>query len=155
MTPEHAVLLVSGAIVLAWVVWYPNPFYRKGNFRKTWLVGRELRKRVYVMAPFRAKTEMQRQRNITAAKEVGVMLASMGFAPVVPHTAVAFYYDELPEQEMMDICLSLLAGCDYCYLIARSEGVDQEIAFSKEQEIPLFQTILGLQSFDRARQSEV
>ncbi len=114
-----------------------------------------MRKRVYVMAPFRAKTEMQRQRNIAAAKEVGVLLASMGFAPVVPHTAVAYYWDELPEREMMDICLSLLAGCDYCYLVARSEGVDQEVAFSVKEEIPLFQTILGLQSFDRARKLEV
>jgi hypothetical protein len=110
-----------------------------------------MRKRVYVMAPFRARTEMQRQRNCMEAKEVGVTLASMGFAPVVPHAAVAYYYDELPEEEMMAICLSLLAGCDYCYLVARSDGVDQESKFAEVHNIPCFQTMLGLVSFDRAR----
>jgi hypothetical protein len=106
------------------------------------------------MAPFRAKTEMERQRNIMKAKEAGVLLAAMGFAPVVPHAAVAYYYDELPESDMMDICLSLLAGCDYAFMVATSEGVRQECEFAKQHEIPQFHTMLGIQSFDRVRSRE-
>lgn len=29
-----AVLLVCTLIIGAWIIWYPNPFHRKGRFRK-------------------------------------------------------------------------------------------------------------------------
>lgn len=97
------------------------------------------RKRVYVALPFRAETEMGRQANIWFAKCVGVQLAYDGYAPIVPHATVAYYHDELPEEKMMDICLSLLSGCDLVYadVSKRSVGVEIELDLARERSIPI------------------
>lgn len=84
---------------------------------------------------------MRRQENIRRAELVGVELARAGFAPLVPHKVVAYYYDELPEEQMMEICLSLLAGCDYGFFVAASDGVLQELVFCDQQKIPVFDSI--------------
>lgn len=97
-----------------------------------------MRKLVYVMAPFRASTEMKRQANIWQAKLIGVELAKAGFAPVVPHATVAYYYDTLPEEKMMEICLSLLQACDFAYRVALSDGVRTESTFAEQQGIQIF-----------------
>lgn len=100
-----------------------------------------MRERIYVIAPFRAKTEMERQQNIWRAKRAGEELAQRGFAPIVPHAAVAFYYDSLPEPEMMSICLSLLFVCDRIFVATEqiTEGMAIELEFAAKHNIPKYE----------------
>ena len=100
-----------------------------------------VRDRIYVCAPFRAKTEMERQHNIWHAKQAGEELAKRGFAPVVPHVAVAYYHDSLPERDMMEICLSLLQACKFVYVAGGqpTEGMQIELAFAAEHKIETYE----------------
>lgn len=100
-----------------------------------------MRKTVYVMAPFRSTTEMGRQANIWRAKLAGVELARAGFAPLVPHVAVAYYYDEMPEEDMMEVCLSLLGSCDVALRISTSEGVLAECLFADIHKITVYNSL--------------
>jgi hypothetical protein len=100
-----------------------------------------MRERIYVIAPFRAKTEMERQRNIWNAKRAGEELAKRGFAPIVPHVAVAFMYDSLPEEQMMEICLSLLASCSRYYVErgTPTQGMILELEFADIKNISRYE----------------
>lgn len=109
-----------------------------------------LRPVIYVMGPFRAKTEWERATNIFWAKNRGVEVALMGGAPLVPHAAVAYYHDSMPEAEQMNVCFSLLArshGAITTQGWGGSDGTRQEIEFCQRREIPVFHNLTDLSAF--------
>lgn len=107
----------------------------------------KLRPLVYVMAPFRAPTAIEREANIHWAKMAGVQIAAIGACPVVPHANVAYYYDSFDESEMMNICFSLLSVCAAVMVVSTERlttGMQQEIEFCKTQGIPVFYSLSQL-----------
>jgi len=88
------------------------------------------RKSVFVCAPYAGNEQV----NIYRAKQIARMLWDMGYLPICPHTAGAFFSELTERDKALDYCLNLLDGCDFIYIdleVTPSVGMIGEIAYAR------------------------
>lgn len=102
--------------------------------------------KIYVAGPYTAPTPEQVLANVNEAIRIGVELIEKGHTPFIPHLThyVEMWQIEngaenrLGYEDYLAWDLSWLAECDAIYVIARSPGVDRELAYAKSVEMPVF-----------------
>jgi hypothetical protein len=97
---------------------------------------------VYIAGPFRAGTAWAIEKNIRAAEELGLEIARLGGAPVIPHTMYRFFQGVLPDDVWLKCCLALLRPCAAMAVVENWEGSAGTIAEILEArdhlKIPIF-----------------
>ena len=102
---------------------------------------------IYVAGKYTASTEEGKQLNTDEAMWYGVMLEGLGYHAVVPH--LSHYLDSMAQAMEVDIPyktwiqrgLFLLSNCDAMLVISESPGVKREIAFAKNNHIPIYYSL--------------
>lgn len=115
-----------------------------------------MRPRIYVAGPI-SKGDLR--ANVVQAHGAGIALLKAGFAPMVPHgscfwgnlrlslaAGMAFVpeasHSGIGHAEWLDVDLAWVAVCDgVLRLPGESVGADLEVAFAREQGIPVFTSI--------------
>lgn len=107
-------------------------------------------KLIYIAAPYRAATKERRDLQVQAAKWAGVLIAELGFMPVLP-TVNTYRYDEYAPGLGPDFWLAgtaeLLRRCDGLFLVPgweKSKGCQREFELAQELNIPIYQSIVAL-----------
>jgi len=106
---------------------------------------RRLPLKVYVAGEYSADNVISVLKNIGRGESFCTMLFKMGFAPFCPwhdaQYAKHLWYQEPSKQEFYDASLAWLSVSDAMLVISgqgKGGGVDAEIAFAKERDIPVF-----------------
>ena len=90
------------------------------------------RKSVFICAPYAGNEAV----NIYRAKQIARMLWDMGYLPICPHTAGAFFSELTERDKALDYCLNLLDTCDLIYIDIENgitAGMRGEIAYAKSK----------------------
>jgi len=74
-------------------------------------------KTVYIAGPFRGKTSWLVEENIRQAERVGLLVASMGAIPFIPHSMYRFFNGERTDDFWIAATLELLRRSDALVLI--------------------------------------
>jgi len=96
-------------------------------------------KRIFISAPYRAKTQARVERNIERARNIGRRYAIAGELPMVPHLAVG-YMENTPEETPMALyhCIELVDLCDELHYFGEpTGGMQMEIAHARGIGIPV------------------
>jgi hypothetical protein len=90
--------------------------------------------------------------NTHLALRVGAELMRVGFHPFIPHLSVLWQMVEpRPYEEWMKWDFAWIKRCDALLrLYGESPGADREVAFAKEQGIPVFYSMADLLAWPRA-----
>jgi len=106
---------------------------------------RKLPLKVYVAGDYSADNVIDVLKNIGRGESFCTMLFKMGFAPYSPWSDAVYaknlWYQEPSKQEFYDASLAWLEVSDAMLIISgqgKGGGVDAEIAFAKERNIPIF-----------------
>lgn len=106
----------------------------------------DVMKRVYIAGPYRAKTAWDIENNIRRAERVGMMVAEMRYAPVIPHPMYRYFHGTLSDQFWIDATESLLASCHASLFLfgwEESSGSRSEYAFCREHGVPYAELQVG------------
>jgi len=101
-------------------------------------------KKVYVAGPIRAETGWEREQNIRRAEEIGMLVIQSGFSPFMPHAQSRFIDGVVLDETWIEADLEWLEASDVMVVVVgpdgykHSKGTMTEIAFSDENNIPLF-----------------
>ena len=101
----------------------------------------------YVAGPYRGRTVWQTVQNIRRAEAVALELWRMGYPTICPHKNTALLDGSCPDETWLEGDLALLARCDLMVLAPgweRSRGTVEEIAYAKEHNIPVYESIAKL-----------
>ena len=96
-------------------------------------------KLVYVAGPYRGPSTWQIDRNISAAREWGMLVAMCGAYPVIPHSNTAHFDGTLDDRFWLEGTLELLSRCDGSIFIPgwiRSTGSRGEWTLAERMGIP-------------------
>ena len=102
---------------------------------------------IYVAGRYRAPTFEGIAQNISAAREVGVSMARLGWYPVIPHCNTAHMELNTPEhgdEFWLAGTLELMTRCDAVVLIpgwGSSEGTKGEIAKAEALGLPVYKSL--------------
>lgn len=110
------------------------------------------RKVVYVCGPYSSDPV----RNTRQACDVGRILWSLGFVPIVPHLSMFFdFAHPLKLEEWIEMDLCLVERCDAVYRFpGESRGADIETNHADGLGIPVFTNIEALANWAQPRYSE-
>lgn len=95
----------------------------------------------YIAGPFRGKDAWAVEGNIRVAETLGMIVASEGGVPLIPHSMYRFFDKSLPDQFFLDGTMRLLERCDAIVLTsnwAQSSGARAERARAIEFGLPVF-----------------
>lgn len=94
---------------------------------------------VYVAGPFTAPTAWGIECNVRAAEVVGLEIAKMGFAPLIPHANTRFFHGTCAPEFWYRATEALLLKCDAAFFLptwANSHGCRHELAAAQSAKIP-------------------
>lgn len=109
---------------------------------------------VYVAGRFSAPTREGVEANILAAALVGIEVAKLGAAPVVPHSNTSHpdYEHVQPYQFWIESTLELMRRCNAVVLVAgweESSGARGEVAEAQRLGLPVFRSVAELAAWLR------
>jgi hypothetical protein len=96
-------------------------------------------KRVYIAAPYRAKTEWELVKNIRRAEAAAINVWQSGWYAFAPHLNTAHFGGLCPDETWLAGDLEFLAVCDIIFMVQgweNSKGATAELQFAKEHNIP-------------------
>lgn len=103
---------------------------------------------IFVAGPYSAPTPAQELANTYAAIDAGVILASAGHLPVVPHLnhwlgerAKMMTGDGLPYEFYLSLTIAQLRGCEAMLFLGPSPGANRERAEAERLGLPVFERI--------------
>ena len=106
-------------------------------------------KLIYVAGPFRGKTHWEVEQNIRRAEELGLEVAKIGCAPVIPHAQTRFFDGLLPDEFWLESTLLQMSRCDGVILVPdweRSSGTRKEVERATVLLMPLFTELSSLKT---------
>jgi hypothetical protein len=98
-------------------------------------------KTVYIAGPFRAETAWLIEENIRNAERVGLLVASMGAIPFIPHSMYRFFSGEKSDEYWLEATLELMRRADALVLCRGwrdSSGSRGEFEEAKRLGMPIF-----------------
>ena len=98
-------------------------------------------KLVYVAGKFRGPNAWAIEQNIRAAEVVGMEVAQLGAAPVIPHANTRFFHGTITDEFWLAATMALLERCDAVMLVPgwpTSTGALAEVARAKQLGLPVF-----------------
>lgn len=109
---------------------------------------------IYIIGPFRAKTNWDVQLNVRTAEMLGLEVARLGAMPLIPHMNTANFDGLLTGQFWVNGTLELAARCDAAitvealgHSIQGSKGSEGEIAQFEALRRPVFRTLPALRAW--------
>lgn len=107
-------------------------------------------KLVYIAGKFRGPTAWDIEQNIRRAEIVGMEVARLGAAPLIPHANTRFFHGTLTDEFWLAATMEMLNRCDAVQLVQgwpSSKGTIAEIEHAKARGIPVFVVDGGLESW--------
>ena len=109
---------------------------------------------IYIIGPYRAKTEWEVKQNIQSAEDVALFVWQNGGAAICPHTNTAFMGGApgTSDDTWLDGYIEVLSRCDAvasCINAAGSAGSLAELAYARERSIPIIYTYSDIVRFLR------
>lgn len=99
-------------------------------------------KLVYIAGPYRAPTRWGVEKNIHAAENLAIGVATLGAFPVCPHANARQYFGDVQTPEFwLTGTLKLLEKCDAVIFVSgwkQSEGATNEYKRAQEIGMPTF-----------------
>jgi len=98
-------------------------------------------KLVYIAGKFRGPTAWDIEQNIRRAEWVGMEVARLGAAPLIPHANTRFFHGTLTDEFWLAATLEMLDRCDAVQLVQgwpESKGTLAEIERARARGIPVF-----------------
>lgn len=108
---------------------------------------------VYVAGKFRGPTAWEIEQNIRRAETVGMEVAKLGAAPLIPHANTRFFHGTLTDEFWLDATMAMLGRCDAVILVPQwkeSSGARAEVEEAKRRHLPVFEHIDHLAAWLRA-----
>ena len=109
---------------------------------------------VYIIGPFRARTQWEIARNIRNAERLGLHVAHMGAMPLIPHMNTANFHGMLSDQFWIDGTKELAKRCDAAITvealgisIENSMGSRGEVEAMKALGRPVFHELKDLSNW--------
>ena len=101
--------------------------------------------KVYLSAPYTASTEEAKLANTNKAIDVALDLMVLGYTVFIPH--LSHFTDTLAKNKKIDLPyemwmqqdLEWIPVCDCLVYFGMSHGVQREIEFAKNRNIPVYQ----------------
>lgn len=106
--------------------------------------------RIYLASVYNAFTLTEKEANVNKVIEVAVELIQRGYNVFVPHLT---HYVDMKARELgisisnkrwIDLDLEWLSFCDAMLVLSNSPGVEREIGFAKDYDIPIFYSVKEL-----------
>lgn len=97
---------------------------------------------VYVAGKFRGPTAWDVEQNIRRAEAVGMDVARLGAAPLIPHANTRFFHGTLTDDFWLAATMAMLERCDAVMLVSgweTSAGTRAEVARARERGIQVFE----------------
>jgi hypothetical protein len=101
-------------------------------------------KLVYVVGPYRAKTEYGVLQNIQRAEQLALQVWLSGAACICPQKNTAFFGGAADDQVWLNGDLEMIRRCDAIVCVdgwQTSKGSVNEVALAHDMGIPVFETI--------------
>ena len=105
-------------------------------------------KLLYIAGPYRAKCQLNTQRNVVRAESMGkrVLLNLKDWYPVIPHKNTELWdFDPMlktvPDELYLKGTLAMMRRCDAVLVTGDSEGTRAEVEHAKEINIPVYTRI--------------
>jgi len=108
---------------------------------------------VYIAGPFRASSPWLIEQNVRSAEQAGLMVATRGMIPLIPHSMYRFFQESLPDTFWIPATGELLKKCDAMLLTGAwecSSGCQGEIRIADSLFIPCFTTLQSLVEWNRS-----
>lgn len=103
---------------------------------------------IYIAAAFSAKSQIERDLNVQAARHAGFKIAKLGFYPVMP-TVNTNGFEVIGTPEFWyEATLELMLICDAVYVVDgadESKGVRSELSGASAEGIPIYFSIKELE----------
>jgi hypothetical protein len=96
---------------------------------------------IYVAGPYRDESAWGIEQNIRHAEEIGLEIAKLGAASLIPHTLYRFFQGVLPDRFWLDATLELMRRCDAILLCDGWKGSSGSVAEKHEAArigLPIF-----------------
>jgi hypothetical protein len=96
---------------------------------------------VYIAGKFRGPNAWEIEQNIRAAEVVGMEVAKLGAAPVIPHANTRFFHGTITDDFWLAATMALLERCDAVMLVPGwpdSKGALAEIERAMQLGLPIF-----------------
>lgn len=103
--------------------------------------------KIYIAAPYSAKTPEEIIQNVNTAIDVGIMIYRHGHIPYIPHLAHWIeqrnqeYIFKLQYEDYLKMNIEWLKICDALLYLAPSPGADQELQLAKELKKQIYYDI--------------
>lgn len=104
-------------------------------------------KLVYVAGKFRGPTAWDIEQNIRRAELVGMEVARLGAAPLIPHANTRFFHGTLTDEFWLAATIVMLDRCDAVMLVPQwqdSKGTLAEVERAKQRGLPVFEGLYDL-----------
>ena len=105
---------------------------------------------IYIAGSFRAETPWLIEQNIRAAETIGLEVARMGMAPLIPHSMYRFFQLSMPDAFWESSTMEMMRAAD-ALMVRRgwqgSIGTMSEIAEAKRIGLPIFYSLEELRSW--------
>lgn len=104
-------------------------------------------KLVYVAGKFRGPTAWDIEQNIRRAELVGMEVARLGAAPLIPHANTRFFHGTLTDEFWLAATMAMLDRCDAVMLAPEwqdSKGTLAEVERAKQRGLPVFEGLYDL-----------
>lgn len=105
---------------------------------------------VYIAGRFRGPTAWDIECNIREAEHVGLAVAQLGAAPLIPHSNTRYFHGTCTEQFWLDATMALLRKCDAVITVwnwIASTGACAEVAEAKALDLPVFHELPELEAW--------
>lgn len=102
---------------------------------------------VYIAGRYRGPTAWDVEQNIRRAEEMGLQVAALGAAPVIPHANNRYFHGTFTDEFWLAATLAMLDVCGAVMLVPGWEGsvgTGDEIDRAKVRGIPVFERIRDL-----------
>lgn len=105
---------------------------------------------IYVAGKYSGESEEEVVSNIKAAEEMGILLLSKGFIPIIPHRISAHWENRKefehwkPEDWVNRFCIPLISVCDALLFLENwkhSFGANVELGYALRNKIPCYFSI--------------
>lgn len=105
---------------------------------------------VYIAGPFTAPTAWAIEQNIRAVEDLGILVAKMGFAPLMPHVNTRFFHGTCTPEFWYQAAEAMLLKSDGVLFRegwSGSLGCRMELAAAESANIPRFFTLAELETW--------
>jgi len=108
---------------------------------------------VYIAGKFTAPNAWECEKNVRRAEDVGIEVANLGAAPLIPHANTRFFVGTCTPEFWYEATAALLLRCDALMTVPGwpdSKGALAEIETARDHLIPVFHDLEDLRGWLRS-----